>query len=98
LLTAPGPVEFERAYYTRPRCHQGQSPRDRELEVEGTECSPGVCRMMSLAGSEPSFEQGREQLELPEVCAPAGPVFHVEMDGTGVPVVKAETEGRASTT
>jgi hypothetical protein len=136
LLTALGMVEFERAYYTCPRCRQGHSPRDRELDVEGTECSPGVCRMMSLVGSESSFEQSREQLELlagwrvaakaverhaeaigadfaaqeqaeirrakqlelPEVCAPAVPVFYVEMDGTGVPVVKAETEGRAGKT
>jgi len=129
LLTALGLVEFERAYYTCPRRHQGQSPRDRELDVEGTECSPGVCRMMSLVGSESSFGQSREQLELlaglevtakavgadvaapeqaeirrakqlelPEVCAPAVPVFYVEMDGTGVPVVKAETEGRPGKT
>ena len=136
LLTALGMVEFERAYYTCPQCHQGHSPRDRELDVEGTECSPGVRRMMSLVGSESSFEQSSEQLELlaglkvtakaverhaeaigadvaaqeqaeirrakqlelPEVCAPAVPVLYVEMDGTGVPVVKAETEGRAGKT
>jgi hypothetical protein len=36
-----------------------------------------------------------KQLELPEVCAPAVPLLYIEMDGTGVPVVKAETEGRA---
>jgi hypothetical protein len=36
-----------------------------------------------------------KQLELPEVCAPAVPILYIEMDGTGVPVVKAETEGRA---
>jgi hypothetical protein len=35
-----------------------------------------------------------KQLDLPEVCAPVVPVLYVEMDGTGVPVVKAETEGR----
>jgi hypothetical protein len=35
-----------------------------------------------------------KQLELPDVCVPAVPVFYVEMDGTGIPVVKAETEGR----
>jgi hypothetical protein len=40
-------------------------------------------------------EIGRaKQLELPEVCAPVAPVFYIEMDGTGLPVVKAETEGR----
>ena len=133
LLTALGPVQWERAYYVCPHCHQGQSPRDRELDVEGAECSPGVRRMMALVGVEASFDKGREQLELladlvvtskaverhaeaigadiaareheqirrakqlelPKVCAPAVPVFYIEMDGTGVLVVKAETEGRA---
>jgi hypothetical protein len=35
-----------------------------------------------------------KQIELPEICAPAVPVPSIEMDGTGVPVVKAETQGR----
>lgn len=134
LLTMLGPVEFQRCYFLCPHCHQGQSPRDRELDVEGTEFSPGVRRMMAAVGAEASFEQGREQLELlaglevtakaverqaeaigaaieageqkeirqakqldlPEVCAPAVPVFYIEMDGTGVPVTKKEREGRAS--
>jgi hypothetical protein len=132
LLTVLGPVEFERAYYVCPQCRQGHSPRDRELDVEGTEFSPGVRRMMAVTGSETSFEQSREQLhllaglkvaakaverqseaigkhvaareqeqigrvkklKLPKVCAPEVPVFYIEMDGTGVPVVKAEREGR----
>jgi hypothetical protein len=64
LLTTLGPVEFERDYYLCPRCRRGQSPRDRELDVEGTQFSPGVRRMMAVVGSESSFEQGREQLEL----------------------------------
>ena len=64
MLTALGPVRFERGYYVCPHCHQGQSPRDRELEVEGTEFSPGVQRMLATVGSESSFEQGRQQLEL----------------------------------
>lgn len=133
LLTVLGPVELKRAYYVCPRCHQGHSPRDRELDVEGQESSPGVRRMMALVGSETSFDRGREQLELlaalevtakaverqaeaigaaiaaheqeqirrakqlelPEVCAPAVPVLYIEMDGTGIPVVQAETEGRS---
>jgi len=36
-----------------------------------------------------------KQLRLPVVCAPAAPFFYIEMDGTGVPVVKKETGGRA---
>lgn len=133
LRTVVGPVEFERAYYLCPHCHQGYSPRDRELDVERQESSPGVRRMMALVGGETSFDRGREelemlaglevtakaverqaeaigvdiakreqdqirrakQLELPEVCAPVVPILYVEMDGTGIPVVKAETEARA---
>ncbi len=49
LLTVLGRVETERPYYLCPHCHQGQSPRDRELDV---------------VGGETSFEQRREQLEL----------------------------------
>jgi len=132
LLTVLGRREIERAYYRCSHCHQGQSPRDKELDVEGTQCSPGVRRMMAVVGSEASFDTGREQLELlaglqvtakaverhaeaigtdvaaqeqaeirrakqlelPAVCAPAVPILYIEMDGTGVPVVAAETEGR----
>jgi hypothetical protein len=132
LTTAVGGVRYQRAYYRCPHCYQGQSPRDRELDVAGTACSPGVRRMLAVVGSETSFEHGRQQLELlagiavttkaverqaealgadialqeqveiqrakqlelPEVCLPAAPVFYIEMDGTAVPVVAAQTEGR----
>jgi hypothetical protein len=136
LLTVVGRVEFERAYYRCPHCRRSQSPRDRELDVEATACSPGVRRMIAVVGSETSFTHGREQLELlaglavtakaverhaealgadiasreqvdiqrakqlelPQVCAPSVPVLYLEMDGTGVPVVTAETQGRAGKT
>jgi hypothetical protein len=39
--------------------------------------------------------QRAERLELPEVCSPAVEVLYIEIDGTGLPVVRAETEGRA---
>lgn len=39
--------------------------------------------------------QRAKQLELPEVCAPDVPLLYIEMDGTGIPVVQAETAGRA---
>lgn len=133
LLTALGAVEFERPYYFCCQCHQGQSPRDRELDVEGTDYSPAARRMMALVGSETSFDHGRQQLELlagievttkaverqaeaigadieareqveikrakqlelPQVCAPSVPFLYIEMDGTGVPVVKAEAQDRS---
>jgi Uncharacterised protein family (UPF0236) len=133
LLTVLGPITIERPYYLCPHCHRGQSPRDGELAVQGTEYSPGVRRMMAVVGSETSFEHGRKelellaglkvttkaverqaeaigtdiaqkeqaqskqakQLELPEVIGPAVPVLYVEMDGTQVPMVRCELEGRA---
>jgi hypothetical protein len=132
ILTVLGRIYIQRAYYVCAHCHEGQSPLDCELDVQGTECSPGVRRMMALVGSEGPFEQGRRQIEelagldvtsktierhaetigqdiaereqanigraiqldLPEVAAPNIAVMYVEMDGTGIPVVKAETEGR----
>ena len=132
LTTVVGEVRFERAYYLCSTCRRGQSPRDRELDIAGAACSPGVRRMMALVGSETSFEQGREQLDvlagldvtaksverhaealgadieareqvaiqrakqldLPHVAAPAVPLLYIEMDGTGIPVVAAETAGR----
>lgn len=132
LLTAVGPVRFERAYYHCGSCRGGQSPRDRELDVLDTDYSPGVRRMMAVVGSEASFDQGREQMEvlagitvtrkaverhaeaigsdivcreqaeiqravqldLPHIAGSRIPVLYIEMDGTGVPVTAAETEGR----
>jgi hypothetical protein len=64
LLTVLGPVQLQRSYYVRPQCHQGKIPRDEQLGVVGTECSPGVQRMMAAVGSDSSFHHGREQLAL----------------------------------
>lgn len=133
LVTVLGPAELLRPYYWCSDCHQGQFPSDAALDVEHTDFSPGVRRMLALVGSEcSSFERGREQvdlltglevtakavervtesigadiarreqetirqarqLELPLVVGQPIPVMYVQMDGTGVPVVPKETEGR----
>jgi hypothetical protein len=136
MLTVLGRIYIQRAYYVCGHCHDGQSPLDGELDVEGTECSPGVRRMMALVGGDGPFEHGRRQIEelaglevtsktierhaetigediarreesevqraiqldLPEVHVADIPVMYVEMDGTGVPVVASETEGRIGKT
>lgn len=133
ILTVLGPVEICRAYYWCDACQNSQIPADREWDIERTEFSPGVRRMMALVGQECSFDAGRRQLDLlagVEVTAKAIeriaeaigsdieaceretqqcamqlnlplvggrpiPVLYIEMDGTGIPVVAAETEGRA---
>ena len=65
LLTVLGRAEMRRAYYWCSRCQQGQCSTDAALDVENTELSPGVRRMLTLVGSEcSSFERGREQMKL----------------------------------
>jgi hypothetical protein len=133
LLTALGEVEMLRPWYLCPQCHNGQCPADAALDIEKTDSSPGVRRMLALVGSEAPFDRGRKQIELlaglevttkavertaeaigadiaagerreiqralqlslPIVAGQSIPILYVELDGTGVPVVKAETQGRA---
>ena len=133
VLTAVGEAECLRPYYLCDRCHRGQFPIDVELDIENTELSPGVRRMLAMVGQQGAFDQGRQQVELlaglfvttkavertaegigadiemrqqreleqalqlnlPIPLGPRIPILYVEMDGTGVPVVRKETEGRA---
>ena len=132
ILTALGEVELTRPWYLCARCHNGQFPEDRQLDVENRDCSPGVRRMDAIVGQQGPFDRGREQmkvlagldvttksvertaeaigadiaareqreirkavqLNLPVIVGQAIPILYVQMDGTGVPVVKKETEGR----
>jgi hypothetical protein len=64
VLTAVGKAECLRPYYLCERCHRGQFPVDVELDIENTELSPGVRRMLAAVGHEAPFQQGRQQLEL----------------------------------
>jgi hypothetical protein len=103
-----------------------------ELDVEDTEISPGVRRMLAAVGAAVPFDHGRQQmkvlaglevttkavertaeaigsdiaqgeqraiqraiqLDLPVIVGDPVPILYVQMDGTGVPVVKKETVGR----
>ena len=136
ILTVLGPARVSRPYYLCSQCHHGQFPADAELDVEGTQVSPGVRRMMAMVGATAPFDQGREQLkilaglevttkavertaeaigeniaareqaeiqqamqlDLSIVVGEPVPILYVQMDGTGVPVVKKETVGRKGKT
>ena len=136
ILTVVGQAEISRPYYLCPHCHDGQFPDDIELDVEKTELSPGVRRMLALVGQEAPFDHDREQLKLlaglkvtakavertaeaigadiasieqakiksamqlnlPIVIGEPIPILYIQMDGTGVPVVKKETVGRKGKT
>jgi hypothetical protein len=133
VLTARGEAQCSRPYYLCERCHHGQFPAAIELDLQDTELSPGVRRMMAAVGHEAAFDRGREQLqllagltvttkavertaeaigadierrqqregkralqlELPIPLVARIPILYVEMDGTGLPVVRKECEGRA---
>ena len=136
VLTAVGKVEVSRPYYLCPHCHTGQFPADVELDIENTEFSAGVRRMLAVVGQDAPFDHGRQQmklladvevttkavertaeaigediaareqeeiqramqLDLPMIVGEPVPFLYVELDGTGVPVVKKETVGRPGKT
>jgi hypothetical protein len=136
VLTAVGEVRVSRPYYLCSHCHAGQFPADCELDIQHTEFSPGVRRMLAAVGSAAPFDDGRQQmqllagltvttkavertaeaigadvaqgeqreihrvvqLDLPVIVGESIPMLYVQLDGTGVPVVKKETEGRQGKT
>jgi hypothetical protein len=133
VLTVVGKAQCLRPYYFCEHCHHGWFPLDVDLDMEDTEFSPGVRRMLAAVGHQMPFEQGQEQmkllagltvtvkavertaevigadievgqqqqlsqamqLSLPIPLGPRIPVLYVEMDGTGIPVVRKETKGRS---
>jgi len=64
VLTAVGAAQCRRPYFLCERCHHGQFPVDVDLDIQDTELSPGVRRMMAAVGHEAAFDRGREQLKL----------------------------------
>lgn len=134
ILTVLGSAQMLRAYYWCSHCRQGQFPTDTARDIEGTEFSPGVRRMLAMVGSEcSSFDHGRQQmelladlkvttkavervteqigadiaqreqhsiqqamqLELPVAVGQPIAVMYIQIDATGVPVTRKETEGRS---
>ena len=133
LLTVVGEVSLLRPWYLCAHCHNGQFPVDVMLDIDKTDLSPGVRRMLALVGSEVPFDHGRKQIKLLAglpvttkavertaesigadiagreraaiertaqlhlliVVGDPIPILYVQMDGTGIPVVKKETAGRA---
>jgi len=64
VLTVVGEVELLRAWYLCPHCHHGQCPADAALDIERTDFSPGVRRMLALVGAEAPFDHARRHIEL----------------------------------
>jgi hypothetical protein len=64
VFTVVGKAQCLRPYYFCEHCHHGWFPLDVDLDMEDTEFSPGVRRMLAAVGHQMPFEQGQEQMEL----------------------------------
>jgi hypothetical protein len=64
ILSAVGWARVERPYYLCPTCHSGQFPADVELDIDKTDFSPAVRRMLAVVGGEAPFALGRDQMKL----------------------------------
>jgi hypothetical protein len=64
ILTAVGWARTDRPYYLCPECHGGQFPADVQLDIQKTDLSPGVRRMLAAVGSEAPFAQASQQIKL----------------------------------
>ena len=64
ILTVVGWARIDRPYYLCPVCHTGQFPADVELDIDQTDFSPGVRRMLAAVGGVAPFAQGRDQIKL----------------------------------
>jgi hypothetical protein len=64
VLTVVGWARIDRPYYLCLACHTGQFPADVELDIDQTDFSPGVRRMLAAVGGVAPFAQGRDQMKL----------------------------------
>ncbi len=62
LVSLLGNVSLRRLYYHCRHCWRGTLPFDRDLDIEGTQYSPGVRRLLAVVGGETPFARGRELL------------------------------------
>jgi hypothetical protein len=58
-----GKIGYERGYYLCRVCGQGQCPLDRRLGIEPGQVTPGLARLLALAGVEVAFEEAGRWME-----------------------------------
>ena len=64
LLTILGPVVYRRSMFRCPACQATRYPGDEALDVVETTRSPGLRRLMARAGSQSTFKDGRDDLQI----------------------------------
>ncbi len=99
--TVLGPVTVNRAWYHCAACGHGLAPRDAELGTAGQTMSPGLRKMSARAAGAVPFTPGAGLVAaLAGITLtgkrPAGlpDKLYIAIDGTGVPMMTAETDGR----
>ena len=63
VITVLTPIQIRRAYYHCSACERGVIPKDKELDIVKTSCSPGVRRLTGHVGGKEAFEEGRRDLK-----------------------------------
>ena len=93
VVTVLGPAKMLRAYYWCSGCRQGQFPADAARDIEDTEFSPGVRRMLALVGSEcSSFDRGRQQMELLADLRVTAKAVERVTEGIGADIARREQQ------
>ena len=92
IRTALGAMTLERAYYHCASCQTGFCPRDRTLGIDETTLSPAATRMTAEALGREVAADERQAVD-PEAHR-VKPTLYLGVDGTGIPVRKAETAQR----
>ncbi len=81
LVSLLGTVCLQRLYYHCRPCRRGMAPLDHALDIEGTQYSPSVRRLLAVVGGETPFVRARALLE--------------ELTGLQVSVKAVERQSRA---
>jgi hypothetical protein len=63
VISVFGKLRYERQYYLCRSCSQGQCPLDRQLGIEPGEVTPGLAKLLALAGVEVAFEEAGRWME-----------------------------------
>ncbi|HEY6072162.1 MAG TPA: ISKra4 family transposase [Anaerolineales bacterium] len=58
-----GKIRYERGYYLCRGCGQGQCPLDRRMGIEPGQVTPGLAKLLALAGVEVAFEEAGRWME-----------------------------------
>jgi len=63
VISVFGKISYQREYYLCRACGQGQCPLDQRLGIEPGQVTPGLAKLLALAGVEVAFEEAGRWME-----------------------------------